>query len=46
MNNFVTVTQNRRWLVWAALTVATLIAASSPWFAVVAHACIGQGGGC
>ena len=46
MNNFMAVKQNRRWLVWAVLTVMTWIVAGSPWFAVVAHACIGQGGGC
>lgn len=38
--------KNHRWLVWVSLGVLTLIAASSPWFATIAYACQGHGGGC
>ena len=46
MNNVGTIKQSRRMLVWATVGFLTLIAASSPWFAVVAHACQAMGGGC
>jgi len=38
--------QSRRLVVWATLGMLALIAATSPWLAVVAKACQNTGGGC
>jgi hypothetical protein len=46
MNNRVSVKQSHRLIVWATLSVLACIAAVSPWFTTIAHACQMQGGGC
>lgn len=46
MNNVGTIKQSSRLLAWATVGLLTLIAAISPWFAVVANACQNHGGGC
>lgn len=45
MNNRVSIKQSRL-IVWATLSVLACIAAVSPWFTTIAHACQNQGGGC